>query len=218
MLILVFSPVQMIIPLSISTWFLKYRVSLEFFSISKYQVWNIKKSIWFRNWFLQATQAVKIKFELEKKSSWFWTRFFSEFEINSEIQNSKIECREIGRMTHPLHKHTFSVKRFSENFDHKAVTYLIFFVGTHWFQKCNFWKNSLSPFWGRRGRWGQTTSKLKITKILNENPLKIDEIQNLASATSKMASATSRISEGAQWIFPKNTFFKSGQSTEKNEL
>ena len=86
------------IPLSISTWFLKYRVSLEFFSISKYQVWKIKKSIWFRNWFLQATQAVKIKFELEKKSSWFWTRFFSEFEINSEIQNSKIECREIGRV------------------------------------------------------------------------------------------------------------------------
>ena len=114
--------------------------------------------------------------------------------------------------------HTSSVKRFSENFDLEAVTYLIFFVGTHWFQKCNFWKNSLSPFWGRRGRWGQTTSKLKITKILNENPLKIDEIQNLASATSKMASVTSRSSKGAQWIFPKNTFFKSGHSTEKNEL
>ena len=79
------------------------------------------------------------------------------------------------------HSHTSSVKRFSENFDHKAVTYLIFFVGTHWFQKCNFWKNSLSPFWGR---WGQTTSKIKLTKILNENPLKIDEIQNLASPTS----------------------------------
>ena len=45
--------------------------------------------------------------------------------------------------------HTSSVKRFSENFDQEAVTYLIFFVGTHWFQKCNFWKNSLSPFWGR---------------------------------------------------------------------
>ena len=71
--------------------------NIECHSISKYQVWKIKKSIWFRNWFLQATQAVKIKFELEKKSSWFWTRFFSEFEINSEIQNSKIECREIGR-------------------------------------------------------------------------------------------------------------------------
>ena len=108
--------------------------------------------------------------------------------------------------------HTSSVKRFSQNFDQEAVTYLIFFVGMHWFQKFP------SPFWGRRGRWGQTTSKIKITKILNENPLKIDKIQNLASATSKMASATSRISEGAQWFFQKNTFFKSGQSTEKNEL
>ena len=29
---------------------------------------------------------------------------------------------------------------------------------------------------------------------------------------------TSRTSEGAQWIFPKNTFFQSKQSTEKNEL
>ena len=114
--------------------------------------------------------------------------------------------------------HTSSVGRFSENVDDKVVTYLIFFVWTHWFQKCNFWKNSLGPFWGRRGHWGQTTSKLKTVKILNENSSKIDEIQILASATSKMASATSRISEGAQWIFPKNTFFKSGQSTEKNEL
>ena len=114
--------------------------------------------------------------------------------------------------------HTSSVERFSENFDDEVVTYLIFFVWTHWFQKCNFWKNSLAPFWGHRGRWGQMTSKLKTVKILNENSSKIDEIQILASATSKMASATSRISEGAQWIFPKNTFFKSGQSTEKNEL
>ena len=62
-----------------------------------------------------------------------------------------------------------SVERFSENVDLKALTYLIFFVWTHWFQKCNFWKNSLGPFWGRRGRRGQTTSKLKTTKILNEN-------------------------------------------------
>ena len=114
--------------------------------------------------------------------------------------------------------HTSSMERFSENLDDKVVTYLIFFVWTHWFQKCNFWKHSLGPFWGRRGRWGQTTSKLKTVKILNKNSSKIDEIQILASATSKMASATSRISGGAHWIFPKNTFFKSGQSTEKNKL
>ena len=83
------------------------------------------------------------------------------------------------------------------------MTYLIFFLGMHWFQKCNFWKKSLSPFWGQV-RWGQTASKLKIMKILNENPLRIriDEIRNLAMATSKMASWP----QGSQWIFPKNTF------------
>ena len=134
----------------------------------------------------------------------------------------------IYKKSHPIHLKRFVSKlektvnhdfhTSSVNFDHKAVTYLIFFVGTFWFQKCYFWKNSLSPFWGRRGRWGQTTSKLKITKILNENPLEIDELQNLASATSKMTSVTSRIAEEAQWIFPKITFSKSGQSTEKNEL
>ena len=77
--------------------------------------------------------------------------------------------------------HTSSVERFSEYFDQKAVTYLIFFVGTHCFQKCNFWKNSLSPFRGRRGHQVQTTLKPKTMKILIENSSKIDEIQNLAS-------------------------------------
>ena len=94
----------------------------------------------------------------------------------------------IGTKYYTNSMHTSSVERFSENFLDKAVTYTIFFIGTHWFRKCNFWKNSLGPFWGRRGRQGQTTLKLKTTKILNENSLKIDEIQNLASGTSKMAS------------------------------
>ena len=47
-------------------------------------------------------------------------------------------------------------------------------------------------FRGRWGCWGQTTSKSKITKILNENLLKLDEIQNLASATSKMTCKPQR--------------------------
>ena len=53
--------------------------------------------------------------------------------------------------------HTSSVERLSENFEDKAVTYIIFFVGTHWFWKCIFWKSSLGPFWGRQGCRGQTT-------------------------------------------------------------
>ena len=36
-------------------------------------------------------------------------------------------------------------------------------------KKCDFWKNSLGPFWRCRGQWGQTTSKPKMTKILNEH-------------------------------------------------
>ena len=53
--------------------------------------------------------------------------------------------------------HTSSAERLSENFEDKAVTYIIFFVGTHWFWKCIFWKISLGPFWGRQGCQGQTT-------------------------------------------------------------
>ena len=52
---------------------------------------------------------------------------------------------------------------------YRYTVYPIFFVRTHWFQKCNFWKNSLGPFWGRRGRRGQTTLKPKMRKFLNEN-------------------------------------------------
>ena len=110
------------------------------------------------------------------------------------------------------HEHTSSVGRFSENVDDKVVTYLIFFVWTHWFQKCNFWKNSLSPFWGRRGRWGQMTSKLKIMKILNENSLKIDEIQNLASTTSKMASWPWGPQKGLSEFFQKIHFLNQGKA------
>ena len=112
-------------------------------------------------------------------------------------------------------QHTSSVERFSENFDQEAVTYLILFVGMHWFQNCNVWKNSLSPFWGRRGRWGQTTSKLKITKILNENPLKIDEIKNLASATSKMASWPRGSQKGLSEFFQKIHFLNQGKALRK---
>ena len=104
---------------------------------------------------------------------------------------------------------------FTRPVDQKAVTHLIFFVGTHWFQKYNFWKNSLSPFWGRRGRWGQTTSKLKIMKILNENPLKIDEIQNLASATSKMASWPRGSQKGLSEFFQKIHFLNQGKALRK---
>ena len=82
--------------------------------LSVLDFWNVnlgvyykleKKSIsnhtWFyfqvRNWFLQATQAVKIKFELDKKSSLFRNRFF--FRVSNWKKNqvtldiSKIKWR-----------------------------------------------------------------------------------------------------------------------------
>ena len=111
--------------------------------------------------------------------------------------------------------HPSSVERFSETFSDKAVTYLIFFVGMHWFRKCNFWKNSLGPFWGRRGRPGETTSKIKTPKILNENLLKIDEIQNLASATSKMASWPRGPRKGLSEFFQKIHFLNQGKALRK---
>ena len=99
------------------------------------------------------------------------------------------------------------MKRFSENFDQEAVTYLIFFVGTHWFQKCNFWKNSLSPFWGRRGHWGQKTSKLKMkTQIWPPRPRKLFFI------------ALGFEVVWPQGIFSKIIFLKSVRSNKKDEV
>ena len=74
------------------------------------------------------------------------------------------------------------------------------------FQKCNFWKHSPTPFRGRWGRRCQTTSKSKTMKILNENLLKLDEIQNLASATSKMTSWPQRPRNWLSEFFQKLHF------------
>ena len=63
-----------------------------------------------------------------------------------------------------------------------------------------------SRFRGRWGRRGQTTSKSKTTKILNENLLKLDEIQNLASATSKMTSWPQRPRKWLSGFFQKIHF------------
>ena len=87
----------------------------------------------------------------------------------------------------------------------------------HWFQKCNFWNNSLTRFRGRWGRRGQTTSKPKTTKILNTKLIKIRWNPKFGLRDLENGLLTSGTSEGAQWIFPKNTFYKSGKSTEKNE-
>ena len=55
-----------------------------------------------------------------------------------------------------------------------------------------------SPSGGRgcQGCRGQNSSKLKMMKIRNENPYKLDEIQNWASATSKITSWPHRPRKG----------------------
>ena len=52
----------------------------------------------------------------------------------------------------------------------------------------HFWNIRKGRFWGHWGHRDQTTSKSKTMKILNKILLKLDEIQNLASGTSKMTS------------------------------
>ena len=70
----------------------------------------------------------------------------------------------------------------------------------------HFWNVRKGRFRGHGGRRGQTTSKSKTTKILNQNLLKLDEIQNLASATSKMTSWPQRPRKWLSEFFQKLHF------------
>ena len=64
--------------------------------------------------------------------------------------------------------------------------------------------------WGHRVQTAQNNenSKWKLMKIRWNPKFGLRDLKN--------GLLTSRISEEAQWIFPKYTFFRSGQSTEKN--
>ena len=63
----------------------------------------------------------------------------------------------------------------------------------------------------------QISLKPKPTKILHENSKKVDEIQNLASATSKMTYWPQQPWNELSYFFSKNTFFKLVHQYEKNE-
>ena len=56
-----------------------------FFQFRNIKFKKLKKSIWFRNWFLQATQAVKIKFELDKKIKFVLKSIF--FRVCNKLPN-----------------------------------------------------------------------------------------------------------------------------------
>ena len=70
----------------------------------------------------------------------------------------------------------------------------------------HFWNVRKGRFRGHGGRRGQTASKSKTTKILNQNLQKLDEIQNLASATSKMTSWPQWPRNGLNEFFQKIHF------------
>ena len=83
----------------------------------------------------------------------------------------------------------------------------------------HFWNVRKGRFRGHGGRRGQTTSKSKTTKILNENLLKLDEIQNLAPATSKMTSWPQQPQKGVIELFQKLHFWNQYvHQAEKDEL
>ena len=69
----------------------------------------------------------------------------------------------------------------------------------------HFWNVRKGRFWGHGGCRGQTTSKSKTMKILNENLLKLDDFQNLASSDLENDLLTSTTSEVAEWFFSKIT-------------
>ena len=87
-----------------------------------------------------------------------------------------------------LNMHSSLLSVFSLNATSTYDSYLPWIFGKFAMIWGHFQNISTSRFRGRWCRRGQTTSKSKTMKILNENLLKLDEIQNLASATSKMTS------------------------------
>ena len=92
----------------------------------------------------------------------------------------------IRAFSHPSHSSLLRTFGFSVTSTYNSYLPLIFgkfaMIWGHFQNIC------VSRFWGHWGHRGQTTSKSKTTKILKENLLKLDEIQNLASATTKMTS------------------------------
>ena len=106
--------------------------------------------------------------------------------------------------------HSLLLRTFGLNATSPYDSYLPLIFGKFALIWGHFQNILTSRFWGRWGRRGQTTSKSKTTKIINENLLKLDEVQNLASATSKMTSWLQRARKRL------SGFFKiSGSSWEK---
>ena len=103
--------------------------------------------------------------------------------------------------------HSSLLKTFGLNATSTYDSYLSLTFGNFALIWGHFQNISVCHFLGRWGCPGQTTSKSKMTKILNENLLKLDEIQNLASAASKMTSWPQRPRKGLSELFQKCNFW-----------
>ena len=94
----------------------------------------------FRTWILQATQAVKIKFEIDKKSS-------SSNLIFQTLFVPKIMCRSIGGLSHlfrrPCYAHNRLPYRFFPHPAQRCSAWNLFFI---WL-KCNERQSILDFVW-----------------------------------------------------------------------
>ena len=115
----------------------------------------------------------------------------------------------------PLLDHSSLLRTFGLNATSTYDSYLPLIFGKFVLIWGHFQNVSVCRFRGRWGCRGQTTSKSKTTKILNENLLKLDEIQILASAISKMTSWPQRPRKGLGGFFQKIHFKISRSSWEK---
>ena len=103
-------------------------------------------------------------------------------------------------------EHSSLLRTFGLNATSTNDSYLPLLFGKFALIWGHFQNVSVCHFRGRWGRLGQTTSKFKTTKILNENLLKLDEIQNLALVTSKMTSWPQRPRKWLSGFFQKIHF------------
>ena len=112
------------------------------------------------------------------------------------FQNGQIRCNILSVFAHtndngffhPICSHSSLLSVFGLSATSTYDSYLPLIFGIFGMIWGHFWNVRKGRFRGHGGRRGQTASKSKTTKILNQNLQKLDEIQNLASATSKMTS------------------------------
>ena len=105
-----------------------------------------------------------------------------------------------------IQSHSSLLSVFGLNANSTYKSYLPWIFGKFALIWGHFQNILTSRFRGRWGRRGHTTSKSKTMEILNENLLKLDEIQILASATSKMTSWPQRPRKGLSGFFQKIHF------------